>query len=175
MLAETNARRADPGRSAGRGFMLGAVRELVYVEPGRAEWRAAPVPRIEDRRDVIVRPVAASSCDLDRRIIRGKAPAQGPFALGHEAVAEVVEAGDDCGALTPGQLMVVPFHIACGACDRCAEGVTHSCRLVPLGAMFGLPVGGEWGGLFSDLVRVPFGAGRLPRCRTALLPPTPPR
>lgn len=137
------------------------MRELVYVEPGKAEWRAAPVPRLEDQRDVIVRPVAASSCDLDRRIIRGKAPHRGPFALGHEAVAEVVEAGDGCGSLAPGQLVVVTYNIACGACDRCRDGVTHSCRLVPTGAMYGLPVGGEWGGLFSDLVRVPFGAGAL--------------
>jgi threonine dehydrogenase-like Zn-dependent dehydrogenase len=136
------------------------VRELVYVEPGKAEWRAAPVPRLEDQRDVIVRPVAASSCDLDRRIIRGKAPHRGPFALGHEAVAEVVEAGDECGSLAPGQLVVVTYNIACGACDRCRDGVTHSCPLVPAGAMYGLPAGGDWGGPFSDLVGFPSGPGR---------------
>lgn len=137
------------------------MRELVYVEPGRTEWRAASAPRLQDESDVIVRPVAASACDLDRRIIRGQTPLQGPFALGHECVAEVVDAGEGCDSLVPGDLVVVPFHIACGTCDRCRRGVTHSCRLVPQGAMFGLPVGGEWGGLFSDLVRVPFGAGAL--------------
>lgn len=137
------------------------MRELVYVEPGRVEWRAAPAPAIREDGDVIVRPVAAASCELDRRIIRGKAPTEGPFALGHEAVAEVVDAGDASGSLVPGQQVVVPFHLACGACDRCARGVTHSCRRVPLGAMYGLPFNGSWGGLFSDLVRVPFGAGAL--------------
>jgi threonine dehydrogenase-like Zn-dependent dehydrogenase len=136
------------------------VRELVYVEPGKAEWRAAPVPRLEDQRDVIVRPVAASSCDLDRRIIRGKAPLRGPFALGHEAVAEVVEVGDGCGSLAPGQLVVVTSNIACGACDRCRDGVTHSCRLVPAGAMYGLPVSGEWAGCFPTWCGFPSGPGR---------------
>ena len=35
------------------------------------------------------------------------------------------------------------------------------CRTVPYMAMFGAPIGGEWGGLFSDLVRVPYADAML--------------
>lgn len=47
------------------------MRELVFLSPGKLEWRAATEPRIQHASDAIVRPVAATTCDLDRLIIRG--------------------------------------------------------------------------------------------------------
>jgi hypothetical protein len=37
-------------------------------------------------RRLIVRPVASTTCDLDRAIIAGATPFEGPFAIGHECV-----------------------------------------------------------------------------------------
>ncbi len=133
------------------------MRELTYLKPGALEWREAPEPVLQESRDAIVRPVVATPCDLDRLIIQGHTPFKGPFAIGHEFVAEVVDAGDGAGDLCPGQWVVVPAQISCGGCDRCQRGQTGSCRAVGACSMYGLgPVVGDWGGAFSDLVRVPF-------------------
>ena len=41
--------------------------------------------------DALVRPIAVATCDLDIALLHGDAPLPGPFAFGHELVAEVVE------------------------------------------------------------------------------------
>ena len=71
-------------------------------------------------------------------------------------MAEIVELGDEPGALRPGDPVVLPWHVSCGRCARCAAGRTAHCSEVPRHAMYGLPLGGDWGGLFSDLVLVPW-------------------
>jgi threonine dehydrogenase-like Zn-dependent dehydrogenase len=137
------------------------MRVLNYVKSGVVEWHEVPEPRIDGDGVAIVRPVAASTCDVDWALIAGRSPLKGPFALGHEAVAEVVEVGDGVKRVAVGQLVVVPWQICCGLCDRCTAGMTAHCRAVPRGAMFGAPLGGDFGGLFSDLVRVPFADAML--------------
>ena len=137
------------------------VRELVYIGEGRVEWRERPAPVLETRFDALVRPVAATTCDVDKAILRDRAPAPPPFAIGHECVAEVVEAGPGVGHVQPGDLVVVPWHIACGRCDRCHANLFAHCRTFPYMAMYGAPIGGAWGGLFSDLVRVPYADAML--------------
>ena len=51
-----------------------------------------------------------ATCDLDLAIIRGQAPIPGPFAFGHEFVADVIEVGDEVKSVKPGDRVVVPFH-----------------------------------------------------------------
>jgi threonine dehydrogenase-like Zn-dependent dehydrogenase len=145
---------------------MASMRELTYVGERAVEWRVRPDPVLESRFDAIVRPVAATTCDVDKAILLGRAPVPPPYAIGHECVAEVVETGAGVTHIEPGDLVVVPWHIACGRCDRCHAGLFAHCRSVPYMAMYGAPIGGEWGGLFSDLVRV--------RYADAMLVPLPP-
>jgi threonine dehydrogenase-like Zn-dependent dehydrogenase len=137
------------------------VRELIYIGDRKVAWREAPDPVLQERTDAIVRPVAATTCDVDKMIIAGKSPVPPPFAIGHECVAEVVEVADDVTHVAPGDLVVVPWHIACGRCDRCNAGLYAHCLTAPYMAMYGAPIGGKWGGLFSDLVRVPWADAML--------------
>ena len=131
------------------------MRALYFTGPGGLEWRDVDAPRIEGDAQAIVRPIAATTCDLDRALIAGRAPLPPPFALGHEAVAEVVDVGDGVERVAVGDVVVVPWHLNCGDCDRCRAGVVASCRNVPVNAMYGTPIGGHHGGLFSELVLVP--------------------
>ncbi len=86
---------------------------------GGLEWRDDPSPRIEARSDALVRPIAVSTCDLDQAIVHTTVPgAEQPFAIGHEGVGEVVEVGAGIGSVRPGDLVVIPYHLSCGACDR---------------------------------------------------------
>ena len=120
------------------------MRRLEYVSRGELRHVEVPEPRLEGAGDAIVRPIAATTCDLDRAIIVGATPFEGPFALGHEAVAEVIEVDDD-GGIEPGQIVVVPWHVFCGTCARCRSGRTAHCERVRRYAMFGLPLEGTSG------------------------------
>lgn len=140
------------------------MRSLVYAGVNDVQWREAPDARLLDGEDALVRPVASATCDLDRYIVAGRTPFPAPFAIGHEAVGEVVEVGDGAGAagLQIGQRVVVPWHHSCERCLECLAGRPGNCLTTPNMAAFGNPMGGLNGGLFDDLVRVPFAAGSLP-------------
>jgi threonine dehydrogenase-like Zn-dependent dehydrogenase len=137
------------------------VRQLTFVEGGKLEWRETGEPRIEGDGEALVRPVAVATCDLDLGIVRGQVPYQEPFPFGHEGVAEVVEVGDGVDSVKPGQLVSVPFQISCGRCARCRRGQSGNCESVPRMSMYGLPLGPDYGGFLSDVVRVPFADAML--------------
>jgi len=163
------------------------VKALYFERPGHLAWREVPAPDLQSPTDALVRPVAVARCDLDAAIVAGEAPFRGralhglrdrlparlgkdglfrglpfagPFAFGHESVAEVIAVGDEVRKVARGDRVVVPFQIACGACEPCRRGVTASCSAVPLAASFGLGRG-EWGGVLADVVRVPFADAML--------------
>ena len=141
---------------------MSPVRQLTFVGRRELEWRDVPEPEIDHPGSVLVRPIAVATCDLDAGIVDGRAPLRGPFAFGHEFVADVVSVGDDVTRVGVGQRVVVPFQINCGTCGPCTRGLTASCARVPLMASYGLaPLSREYGGALSDLVKVPFGDAML--------------
>ncbi len=138
------------------------MRQLTRTEPGRLAWREVEPPALQDAVEALVRPVAVTPCDVDRPMIHGQFPVPGEIGLGHEFVADVVQVGEAVTSLRPGDRVVVPFQISCGACDRCRAGLTASCRRVGPRAQYGFgDFGGGFGGAFSDLVRVPFADAML--------------
>ncbi|MFO6448030.1 zinc-dependent alcohol dehydrogenase [Erythrobacter sp. NE805] len=126
----------------------------MFLAPGQLEWRERAEPRISSPKDALVRPIAATTCDLDRLIIRGETPFRGPFAIGHECVAEVVAVGEAVTGFRAGDRVVVNWHISCGHCHHCTTRRPNACLAHQPGAMYGLPGLGDWGGMFSDLLRV---------------------
>jgi threonine dehydrogenase-like Zn-dependent dehydrogenase len=149
------------------------MKALYYDGAGAVEWREDPPPAIEEPTDALVRPVAVTTCDLDQAILRGSVPgSETPFAIGHEGVGEVVRTGDSVDGLRPGDLVVVPYHVSCGACDRCIRGVPLYCRVTATAglAVYGMPAGPDHGGLFSELVRVPFASRSLVQLPAGVTP-----
>src|SRR5271156_3884264 len=134
------------------------MRQLTYVSPNRVEWWDVPEPRLHSAGDAIVQPLAVTRCDLDLYIVNGTTGFAGPFALGHETAGRVIAVGDAVRTIVPGDLVIVPFQISCGQCERCRLGHTNACEAVPFRASYGLkPVCGiEYGGALSDLLHVPF-------------------
>jgi threonine dehydrogenase-like Zn-dependent dehydrogenase len=137
------------------------MRQLTFIEAGKLEWRDAPDPRLEGDGEALVRPLTVATCDLDKLIVRGLVPVGEPFPVGHEGVAEVVDVGDAVTGFKPGQLVSVPFQVACGECVPCRRGHTGNCERVDQLSMYGLPMGRNWGGFLSDTVRVPFADAML--------------
>ncbi|MDB4991391.1 MAG: hypothetical protein JWN04_6569 [Myxococcaceae bacterium] len=165
------------------------MKALHLVRTGRLAWRDCESPQLEGPGEAIVRPLAVARCDLDAEILGGQAPFRGaalhflrdrlperlargifrnapfkgPYAFGHECVAEVVEVGGDVRSLQVGQRVIVPFQISCGSCARCMVGLTASCTSVPALSMYGFGAfgGHQWGGVAADRVRVPFADAML--------------
>ena len=137
---------------------VAGVRQLTYLGPGRLEWQEVEPPQLTGDGDALVRPIAVATCDLDAALMAERAPLPGPFAFGHEFVAEVVD-----GAANPGARVIVAFQISCGTCDRCRRGLSGSCDTAGAGAAYGMaPIARqEWGGALSDLVRVPYADAML--------------
>lgn len=133
------------------------MRQLTLTAEGSLEWEDAAEPSLTGGIDALVRPLAVATCDLDTVMVRGQTPFTGPLPMGHECVAEVIDAGDGVERMKPGGLVSVPFQISCGDCGRCLRGQTGNCESVPWQSAYGLPPhGAEWGGFLSDVVRVPF-------------------
>ena len=151
---------------------MDAMRQLVFLGPGRAEWQEATEPVIAGALEAIVEPVAVATCDLDVAILRGRFRAfPGPFPLGHEGVARVTDVGEAVSSVSPGDLVVVPFQISCGTCPACQAGRTGNCDSVALGSMYGYePFGGPWGGFLADRVRVPYADAMLVRLEPSIDP-----
>src|SRR5690349_3668939 len=114
------------------------MNQALMLSPEGLAWGEVPVPVISDPQEALVRPVAVTVCDIDLRMIAGEVPVLSQTPLGHEGVAEVIEAGAESG-VQRGDLVSVSWFIACGRCDRCAEDLRTSCRNVPRGSMYGVP------------------------------------
>jgi alcohol dehydrogenase len=129
---------------------------------GKLRFRGVPAPPPPNALGATVRPLAIATCDLDRPMGLGATPFPTPLAFGHECVAEVVAAGSDVENVHPGQRVVVPFQISCGACPACRAGNTANCLAVPPISMYGFGLaGGHWGGAVADELAVPFADGML--------------
>jgi threonine dehydrogenase-like Zn-dependent dehydrogenase len=132
------------------------MRQLLFIEPERLEWQDVSDPELQGSGEAVVRPITASNCDLDTAIVRGDVPLPGPFPIGHEFVAEIIEIGGKVESFARGDVVIVPWKISCGTCAACQRGVSTGCTAVPPLAMFGLPIGGNWGSGLADRVRIPF-------------------
>ena len=121
------------------------MRQLTFLGPGTLEWEDVAAPRLSGDGDALVRPLAVATCDLDAAVMAGKAPLPGPFAFGHEFVAEVADVAEGVGTVRRGDRVIVPFQISCGTCDRCRRGLTASCVTAGPAAFGMAPIRGRSG------------------------------
>jgi len=108
---------------------------------------------------VILKIVTTNICGSDQHMVRGRTTAPAGLVLGHEITGEVIEKGSDVEFLNIGDLVTVPFNIACGRCRNCREGRTGICLTVnPArpGAAYGYVDMGGWVGGQAEYVLVPY-------------------
>ncbi len=88
-----------------------------------------PDPVILNPRDAIVRITSTAICGSDLHLYDGYIPTmEKGDILGHEFMGEVVEVGAGVTNLAVGDRAVVPFPIACGACNSCVAGLYSLCE-----------------------------------------------
>ncbi len=108
---------------------------------------------------VILKVVASNICGSDQHMVRGRTTAPTGLALGHEITGEVAEIGRDVEFIKVGDLVSVPFNIACGRCANCKEGKTGVCLNVNPdrpGSAYGYVDMGGWVGGQAEYVLVPY-------------------
>src|SRR6202030_888088 len=151
---------------------MASNRGVAYVKPGVVEVQSIPYPKLRMPKSetdpfggkdaphgVILKIVTTNICGSDQHMVRGRTTAPAGLILGHEITGEVIEKGGDVEMLTLGDLVTVPFNIACGRCRNCREGKTGICLTVnPArpGAAYGYVDMGGWVGGQAEYVLVPY-------------------
>ena len=166
------------------------MQELAFVGSKTLRWRDAEAPDLRLPSDALVRPFVAARCDGDgmflqhdfeRRFALGAMlhvvdedfrrastnPFAGVFAYGHECVAEVTACGAEVTRFSVGDVVIVPWAISCGHCFPCSAGLRSNCAPALGGKAlaaygFGAAIGG-YGGMVSDVLRVPWADEMLMR------------
>jgi glutathione-independent formaldehyde dehydrogenase len=145
-----------------------------YVKPGAVEVRTIDYPTLElqdgpgvarenvgrkCRHGVVLKVLASNICGSDQHMVRGRTTAPAGLILGHEITGEVLERGPDVEFIEVGDIVSVPFNIACGRCRNCKERNTGICLNVnPArpGAAYGYVDMGGWVGGQAEYAMVPY-------------------
>jgi glutathione-independent formaldehyde dehydrogenase len=139
-------------------------RGLAYMGPGVVEIHSIDFPQLaignrKCEHGVILKIVSTNICGSDQHMVRGRTTAPKGLILGHEITGEVIEKGRDVEFIKVGDLVSVPFNIACGRCRNCKERATGVCLNVnPArpGAAYGYVDMGGWVGGQAEYVMVPY-------------------
>ncbi len=146
--------------------MADSNKGVVYTGPGNVEVQDLDYPKLElpeqNRKlehGAILKVVATNICGSDQHMVRGRTTAPAGQTLGHEITGEVVELGRDVEFIKVGDLVSVPFNIACGRCRNCKERNTNVCENVNparAGAAYGYVDMGGWRGGQASFVTIPY-------------------
>lgn len=145
--------------------MTSSNRGVAYLGQGQVEVQPIPFPKLEDPRGrridhgVILKVVSTNICGSDQHMVRGRTTAPRGLILGHEITGEVLELGRDVETLKKGDLVSVPFNVACGRCRLCKEQQTGVCLTVNparAGGAYGYVDMGGWIGGQAEYVMVPY-------------------
>jgi glutathione-independent formaldehyde dehydrogenase len=149
-------------------------RAVAYLKPGAVEVRTIDYPTLElqdgpgvapdnvgrkCRHGVLLKVLASNICGSDQHMVRGRTTAPEGLVLGHEITGEVIERGPDVEFVEVGDIVSVPFNIACGRCRNCKERKTGICLNVnPArpGAAYGYVDMGGWVGGQAEYAMVPY-------------------
>ncbi|WP_018156932.1 formaldehyde dehydrogenase, glutathione-independent [Demetria terragena] len=142
---------------------------VVYKSSGEVEVVDIGYPKMEMPKElggrqinhgVILELVATNICGSDQHMVRGRTAAEPGQTLGHEPTGKVVEVGGDVETLKVGDIVSVPFNVACGRCRMCKMGRTGVCDRVNTvggwGAAYGYVNMSGWIGGQAEFLMVPY-------------------
>ncbi|MGS5085685.1 formaldehyde dehydrogenase, glutathione-independent [Hydrogenophaga sp. A37] len=140
-------------------------RGVVYLGQGQVEVQSIPFPKLlsplgrSAEHGVILKVLTTNICGSDQHMVRGRTTAVTGLVLGHEITGEVLEVGRDVETLQRGDIVSVPFNVACGRCRTCKEQHTGVCLSVNpsrAGGAYGYVDMGGWIGGQAEYVMVPY-------------------
>ena len=149
-------------------------RGVAYMGTGKVEVQDIDYPKLELQdgpgvhpdnvgrktpHGAILKIVSTNICGSDQHMVRGRTTAPEGLILGHEITGEVIEKGSDVEFIQEGDIVSVPFNIACGRCRMCKEGKTGVCLNTNPerpGSAYGYVDMGGWVGGQAEYVLVPY-------------------
>ena len=143
---------------------MAANRGVIYEGPGKVSVQSIDFPKLalgsrKCNHGVILKVVSTNICGSDQHMVRGRTTAPAGLVIGHEITGEVIECGSDVETLSVGDLVSVPFNVACGRCRTCKDRHTGVClRVNPsrAGGAYGYVDMGGWVGGQAEFVMVPY-------------------
>src|SRR5258708_4248512 len=138
---------------------------VVFLGQNKVEVQSIDFPKLQNpagkkiNHAVILKVVSTNICGSDQHMVRGRTTAPTGMVLGHEITGEIIEAGSDVEYLKVGDLVTVPFNVACGRCRTCREQQTGVCLNVNpgrAGGAYGYVDMGGWVGGQAKFVMVPY-------------------
>ena len=138
---------------------------VVFLGQNKVEVQSIDFPKLQNpagkkiNHGVILKVVSTNICGSDQHMVRGRTTAPTGMVLGHEITGEIIEAGSDVEYLSVGDLVTVPFNVACGRCQTCREQQTGVCLNVNpgrAGGAYGYVDMGGWVGGQANYVMVPY-------------------
>ena len=138
---------------------------VVYLGPGKVEVQSIDFPQMKNpqgkeiQHGAILKILSTNICGSDQHMVRGRTTASQGLVLGHEITGEVIERGKDVEFIQIGDLVSVPFNVACGRCRTCREQKTGICLNVNpsrAGGAYGYVDMGGWTGGQAQYVLVPY-------------------
>ena len=147
----------------------GEYREKHYLSgrgsENKLEWQEKPDLAVQGDLEAIVRPIASATCDLDLDSLAALSPCLDipglPLVTNVSLKSwrlETRSAGTSEGtsSWSPASFHAGPASMPCRHAHPLHHGITRGVDRV-----YGLPTERNWGGLFSEEVRVPFADGML--------------
>jgi glutathione-independent formaldehyde dehydrogenase len=140
-------------------------RGVVYLGQNKVEVQSIDFPKLQNpagkkiEHAVILKVVSTNICGSDQHMVRGRTTAPTGMVLGHEITGEVIELGSDVEYIKKGDLVTVPFNVACGRCRTCRMQETGVCLNVNpgrAGGAYGYVDMGGWVGGQAEYIMVPY-------------------
>jgi glutathione-independent formaldehyde dehydrogenase len=145
-------------------FTMIANRAVVYKKPYEIAVEDIGYPEMKAKgkdvnHGVILQILATNICGSDLHMYRGRSDLQPDTPVGHEITGMVIEKGSDVERLEIGDIVSVPFNVACGRCRNCKTQETSLCLSVndlKPGGAYGYAEMGPWQGGQAEYVFVPY-------------------
>jgi glutathione-independent formaldehyde dehydrogenase len=137
------------------------VKALVYNGPRDVSVTEVPDPGIDRPADAVIQITRTNICGSDLHMYEGRTDIEPGRILGHENMGQVVETGPAVEKLRPGDMVAVPFNVACGHCPNCERGLTNYCLVANpdpavAGAAYGFADLGPWNGGQAEYLQIPW-------------------
>jgi len=104
------------------------MKALAWMGKNKVQLVTTYKPRVIDPTDVVIKVTGSSICGSDLHLYHGSiVTMQEGDILGHEFCGVVDNVGPNVHNVKPGDRVVASFHIACGNCRYCKEGLSSMC------------------------------------------------
>lgn len=105
----------------------------IFTQIEGIECNTIPFPQIESPGDAVLKVIVCGICGSDLHPYHGRESCAFGTAFGHECVGEIIQLGNDViPNFQIGDIVCVPFSIACGQCYFCQQYLSARCHVSQL-------------------------------------------